>query len=372
MKRRTALQAGIAAGAVALAGCTGGSDPAAVAPADAFADLYAPGPLGEERPVEGGVPIADLPALTGELTIYLGGGEGGVYLDFLDRLEQIYPAFSPQVREAPGADTANTILSEGTASPADVFWAVDAGSIGAVTDAGLTTTLPGAITDQVPTHYHPDDAWVATSGRARAIPYNTDLIDAADIPSSVMAFPEVPAFAEAMAWAPTYGSFQAFITTMRYLEGEDATRSWLEAVIDAGVTSFADEFLLNNGIADGTVSVGFANHYYAWRVREARPDAPIALAFTEGDAGALINVAGASVLRSSDRITQAERFIRHLLSTEAQEFFTVNLWDYPVLPEMEPVGDMPTIEELNPPEMPLERLSDIQPTLELLRSTGAL
>ena len=142
MKRRTALRVGLAAGATARAGCTGGSDTAAVATADAFADLYAPGPLGEERPVEGGVPIADLPALTGELTIYLGGGEGGVYLDFLDRLEQIYPAFSPQVREAPGADTANTILSEGTASPADIFWAVDAGSIGAVTDAGLTTTLP--------------------------------------------------------------------------------------------------------------------------------------------------------------------------------------------------------------------------------------
>jgi ABC-type Fe3+ transport system, periplasmic component len=372
MRRRTALQTGIAAGALALAGCTGGSDTAAVAPADAFADLYDPGPLGEERPVEGGVPIADLPPLTGELTIYLGGGEGGVYLDFLDRLEQIYPAFTARVREAPGADTANTLLNEGTASPADVFWAVDAGSIGAVTDAGLTTTLPTVITDQVPTHYHPDDAWVATSGRARAIPYNTDLIDAADIPSSVMAFPEVPAFTDAMAWAPTYGSFQAFITTMRYLEGEAATRRWLEAIIDAGVTSFADEFLLNNGIADGTASVGFANHYYAWRVREARPDAPIALAFTEGDAGALINVAGATVLRSSDRITQAERFIRHLLSTEAQEFFTVNLWDYPVLPEMDPVGDMPTIDALQPPQMPLEQLSDIQPTLELLRSTGAL
>jgi hypothetical protein len=33
---------------------------------------------------------------------------------------------------------------------------------------------------------------------------------------------------------------------------------------------------------------------------------------------------------------------------------------------------MPTIDELNPPEMPLDVLSDIQPTLELLRSTGAL
>jgi iron(III) transport system substrate-binding protein len=253
-----------------------------------------------------------------------------------------------------------------------VFWSVDAGSVGAVADAGLTTALPGDVLDPVPAAFHPTDQWVGTAGRARAVPYNTDRLSADDVPDSVMAFPDAPALADATGWAPTYGAFQAFVTAMRVLEGRDRTAAWLRGMVDAGVADYRDEFLVSNAVAAGEVAAGLANHYYALRVQASRPDAPIDLAFTAGDAGALVNVAAAAVLAPSDAGDLARTFVRHLLTVEAQEFFATRTYAYPTIPGVPPVGGLPPIDELDPPTLDLAELSDVQPTLELLRETGVL
>jgi len=39
---------------------------------------------------------------------------------------------------------------------------------------------------------------------------------------------------------------------------------------------------------------------------------------------------------------------------------------------VEPVGPLPTIDELEPPEIDLQKLSNVQPTLSMLRDVGIL
>ncbi|WP_435064366.1 extracellular solute-binding protein [Halobaculum sp. EA56] len=388
--RRKVLAGLGAAGAAGLAGCNGvlggddsggggggaGGGGAGNGTGDsvgaAFDDFRGSGPLASGRGQLGGTRIEDLPNLSGELTVYLGGGEGGLYRDLVARFRDIYPDFDPQLRESGTADAANTIISEGSATPADVFWSVDAGSLAAVANEGLTAELPGEVVDPVPEEFHPEDQWVGTAGRARAVPYNTAELSRDDVPDSVMEFPETEAFRDAIGWAPTYGAFQSFVTAMRIIEGEEATREWLRGMLDAGVTEFNNEFLVSNAVADGALDAGFANHYYALRVQAARPNAPIDLAFTSGDAGALINAAGAAVLSASQNQELAFDFLRHLLSAEAQEFFATRTYAYPMIPGVPPVGGLPTIDELNPPSIDLTELSNIQPTLELMRDVGVL
>jgi len=140
--------------------------------------------------------------------------------------------------------------------------------------------------------------------------------------------------------------------------------------MNQGVTSYPDEFVLSQAIANGEVTAGFANHYYTVRVQKSRSGAPLGLAFTEGDAGALVNVAGAQVMNSADDYDLASNFVRHLLSSEAQEYFATTTFAYPLISGVEPVGDIPTVDELNPPDIDLTQLSDIQPTLELMRGVG--
>ncbi|MFB6194780.1 MAG: extracellular solute-binding protein [Haloplanus sp.] len=375
LRRRRVLATGAATAASALAGCSGllgggggGDETGAVT----LSSFRGSGPLVQSRPSLSGTRISDLPDLSGSLTVYLGGGEGGLYRDLLSLLSRIYPDFTPRPREGGTAQLANTIIEEGENSPADVFWAVDAGSLGAVADAGMTTDLPADVVEPVPSEFHPTDQWVGTAGRARSVPYNTDRLSADDIPETVMDFPETGALDGVMGWAPTYGAFQAFITAMRLLEGESATRQWLQGMLDSGITEYPDEFLVSNAVADGEVAAGFANHYYALRVRSARTDAPLDLAFTSGDAGALINVAGTAVIKGTEQRELAENFVRHLLTVEAQEFFATRTFAYPMIPGVPPVGGLPSISELNPPSIDLQKLSNVEPTLELMQDVGVL
>jgi iron(III) transport system substrate-binding protein len=377
--RRKFLAAVAGTGLVGIAGCSGGDDTPTgnegtgngTRGSAEFAAFRGSGALAEGRGDVGGTRIEDLPALSGELTIYLGGGEGGLYRDLITKLENIYPDFTATPRESGTAEAANTLISEGGATPADVFWSVDAGSLSAVAKEDLTETLPSEVTDPVPEEFHPNNDWVGTAGRARAVPYNTNELSADDIPDTVMEFPDQE-FAGAMGWAPTYGAFQAFVTAMRLQEGRARTKTWLENMLEAGVSEYNNEFLVSNATADGELQAGFANHYYALRVQASRPDAPVELAFTSGDAGALINVAGAAVLSASQETDLANNFVRHLLSAEAQEFFATRTYAYPMIPEIPPVGGLPTIDELNPPDIDLSKLSNIGPTVELLREVGVL
>ncbi|MFT4958728.1 MAG: iron(III) transport system substrate-binding protein [Halobacteriales archaeon] len=321
----------------------------------------------------GGTPMAALPALQGELTVYSGRHEWLVG-DLLSYIEGQYDGFSIVPRYESSRNLANKILTAGSASEADVFFSVNAGTLGQLTSAGRTLQLTDAAQEMVPEAYRADDGgWTGVSGRARTVPYNTTAIDASEVPDSIDAFPEREAFENQMGWAPGYGSFQAFITAMRVLRGPEATRDWLEGMVDAGVQRYGNEQLVAQAVADGEISLGFANHYYVQRVLANDPDAPIATAFTKGDAGAIFNVAGAAIVDGVNDRDLAGNFVRHLLSAEAQEYFAVETFEYPLVPDVAPVGDLPPVDDLQPPtDLDLTTLSDLEPTLELMRDAGIM
>lgn len=327
------------------------------------------------RPTPGGVPMSEMPDLSGELDVYSGRGEALVG-ELVAFIEDTYPDLTLRVRYGGSTDQVNKILTEGDNSPADVFYSVNAGALGALAEKGRTKPLPGRVTDEVPGEFRdPDGRWTGTSGRARTIPYDTGTFEADAIPDDVFAFPEQDRFDGAMGWAPKYGSFQAFVTAMRILEGRSRTKSWLQGMLDSGVASYNDEFAIAQAIADGEIAAGFANHYYALRVLDGRPNAPLDVAFTTNDAGSMFNVAGAAVVDTATDATLASNFVLHLLSAEAQEYFATTTFEYPLVSGVEPVQpgnvDLPSIDELQPPEgLDLTQLADLGPTLELMREVG--
>jgi iron(III) transport system substrate-binding protein len=329
----------------------------------------------EGRPEPGGTSIEDLPDLSGSLNLYIGGGEGGIYYRFVEMLQDVYPDFTVFASDAASSSLAQTVVEEVDAgSPqADVFWSIDASSLGFVAERDAYDPLPDEVLDPVPSGFRDDDgAWVGIAGRARSVPYNTERLSADDVPTEVRQFPETDALRGTMGWAPTYGAFKSFVTAMRLLRGPDPTRAWLGAMQEAGTERFPNEYVVSQQVADGALDAGFANHYYAMRVKNQRPDAPIDLAFTAGDAGALVDVAGALKVKGTGKDDLVANFVRHLLSAEAQEFFATVSFAYPMIPGVAPVGGLPTVDELRPPAIDLAELSDVEPTLELMREAGVL
>jgi len=364
--RRHFLAATGAAGLASTAGClssflgSGGND-------------VQPGLIGSSRQGRdepGGTSMKEMPDLQGTLTLYSGRHEWLVGR-LVEYIEGEYEDFTVQPRYNDSATLVNEIVNAGDQSDADVFYTVNAGSLGQLADGGRTAALPEEVLEKVDSAYRPDDGnWVGTSGRARTVPYNTNALSASDVPSDVMSFPDTDALAGEMGWAPGYGSFQAFVTAMRILEGEDTTREWLNSMLDAGVTRYADEQRVAEAVANGEIRAGFANHYYIQRVKSSDESAPIATAFTENDAGSIFNVAGAAVVDSTSDQDLAANFVRHLLSAEAQEYFAIETNEYPLIEGVEPVGDLPTIDEIDSPDIDLTQLSDLGPTIDLMRDVG--
>jgi iron(III) transport system substrate-binding protein len=368
--RRRFLAAASATGLAASAGCLGflndGNDDDG---GNDGGDIGLIGSGMDGRPAPGGTPMADMPELSGTLTLYSGRGSPLVS-PLLDYIEDQYDGFTVDTRYEASTTLANEIETAGSASDADAFFSVNAGALGLLDDAGRTVTLPDEVQEMVPQQYRANDgAWTGTSGRARTIPYNTEELSDDDVPNDIFAVPDTE-FAGNMGWAPSYGSFQGFLTAMRVMNGRSEAKSWLEAMLDAGVQRYNDEYVVSRAVANGELSAGFANHYYIQRVLANRPDAPLATAFTENDAGAIFNVAGACVVDSTSDEELSTNFVRHLLSAEAQEYFATRTFEYPLIPEVEPVGDLPPVDDLATPDFDLAQLSDIGPTIDLMREVG--
>ena len=362
--RRAFLVGSAAVGTAVLAGCTGLIGSEEGQQTESFGQF---GSGREGRPEPGGTSIEDLPALEGELHVYSGRNEFLVG-PLVDGLEEYYDDFTLEVRYDNSSDLVNQLSEEGDTTPADVFYTVDAAGLGALADEGLTQPLSDDFDGLVPEDFRTDN-WIGTSGRARTVPYNTDAYSADELPDDIMAYPE---FEGDLGWAPSYASCQAFIATMRQLEGDEATREWLEGVVESGIRDYSDEQAVCNAVNDGEIDAGFTNHYYIQRVIDGSSDPSIAATFTEGDAGAVFNVAGATVTEAADDPDLAENFVRHLLSAEAQEYFAVETFEYPMIEGVEPFGELPPVDELNVPDVDLSELSDIEGTVDFMRDVDGI
>jgi iron(III) transport system substrate-binding protein len=312
---------------------------------------------------------ADEPA--GSITVYSGRSEeliGPLMRQFTDDT-----GIEVEVRYGDSAEMASLILTEGQNSPADVFFAQDAGALGAVAREGLLADLPEELLDRVDARFRsPADEWVGVSGRARVVAYNTDALSEADLPDSIFGFTD-PEWAGRIGWAPTNGSFQAFVTALRNIEGEDRAREWLEGIQANDPKVYEGNNPALDAVIAREVDVAFINHYYLMRRLEEDPGVSAANYFlSDGDPGALVNVAGAGVLSTSDNAAAAERFVEYLLSDEAQAYFAEETKEYPLVEGVDADPDMPPLSEIGTPEIDLSDLSDLEGTLELLQEVGIL
>ena len=343
--------------ALALSACAGEAETesAAAAAAERAAESSAAEPASDEDP--------------GEITVYSGRSESLVGA-LIERFEAD-SGIRVKVRYAGTAELAVAILEEGSRSPADLYFAQDAGALGALADAGALVALPSALLDRVDADFR-DAAgrWVGTSGRARVLVISPERVP--NPPTSIFDLTD-PEWEGRVGWAPANGSFQAFVTAMRQIHGDDVTEQWLRDMIANGVREYPKNSPQVQAVGDGELDIGLVNHYYLYRFLNADPNFPAANHFTDpGEAGALINIAGVALLKASDNRDVALRFIEYLLSEEAQEYFRDQTSEYPLAAGIAARPELVPLDQLNPPSLALTSLADLEGTLKLLQEVGAL
>ncbi|MEQ8676184.1 MAG: iron ABC transporter substrate-binding protein [Aggregatilineales bacterium] len=307
------------------------------------------------------------------LTVYSGRSESLIG----PILEQFTAETGVQIEVLYGdtAGVANQILEEGNNSPADVYIAQDAGALGALASAGLLSTLPSDIVERVDAPFiSPDAYWVALSARARVLVYNPEALAEAglELPESLLDLTN-EAWRGQVGWAPTNGSFQSQITAMRLLLGEETAQTWLEDMVANDSVTFDGNTPIVQAVINGEVPVGLVNHYYLFRFLAEDPSITTRnYYFPGGDVGALVNIAGAGVLESSDQKGLAQRLVLYLLGDNAQQYFADSTFEYPVIEGIAINELLTPLAEIQTPDINLTDIDDLEGTLELIEISGAL
>lgn len=276
------------------------------------------------------------------------------------------------VRYGESAELAATIAEEGDASPADVLFSQDAGALGAVEQGGLLRPLAAAVLDRVPERFRdPRGVWVGTSGRARVIAYSTKRLKQSELPDSIFDFTD-RRWKGRIGFPPPNASFQAFVSAMRIEVGDERTRQWLQAIKRNDPTLLDNNIQTEEAIAAGEIDVGFVNHYYVYELKAERPDFPVANHFLKpGDPGALVNVAGAGILKGAKNPDGARRLVDYLLSRAGQEYFATKTFEYPLVDGVAPPKGLRPLASVHGPDIELGDLgAKLRSTLELLGEVG--
>jgi iron(III) transport system substrate-binding protein len=300
------------------------------------------------------------------ITIYSGRNED-LISDLLDTFTQ-ETGIQVEVRYGDSAELAAQILEEGDNIRADVYFGQDAGALGALAKEGVTKTLPSDITDLVADQFKSiDSQWVGVSGRSRVIVVDPTKVSV--LPTSYKDLMD-PSWKGRIGIAPTNASFQAFVTAIRILEGEQAATDFLAAMKENAVL-FEKNSIILQAVEDGVVDAGLINHYYwfelAAEIGEENMKSEIAW-FQDGDIGNLINVAGVAVVSDNPG---ANVFTKWLLGQTAQQYFVERTREYSMTGVPEVAGLKP-LSEIKAPDIDLSDLDSLAETLELIRKAGLL
>jgi iron(III) transport system substrate-binding protein len=276
--------------------------------------------------------------------------------------------------EAP--EIANQIAQEGAQSPADVYFTENSPELTLLDEKGLLAKVDPSTLAQVPAKYSAADGdWVGVLARENVLAFNPSMIQESQLPDSLMDLAK-PEWKGKVAIAPSDADFLPLVEAVVALKGKPAALEWLKGLKQNAQVYDDDEGVVA-AVDRGSVATGIINNYYWARLRTEEGAAKMHSQihhFANGDVGALVNVSGAAVLRSSKHPQEAQRFLAFLVSKPVQEMLGKSDIDfeYPLATGVAPNPLLKPFDQLQPPKMTMAQLGDDQEAAQLLRQAGLI
>jgi iron(III) transport system substrate-binding protein len=268
-----------------------------------------------------------------------------------------------------GGDTelGNQLIAEGDASPADVVLTENSPAMAAVEHAGLFADLDAETINQVPSRYRPASGkWTGVAARTTVFVYNTTKLQPDQLPKSMLDL-EQPAWKGRWGGAPAKADFQAIVSALLQLKGEQATAQWL-AGMKTNAVVYNDNIATMKAVNAGEVDGGIIYHYY-WFRDQAKTKADSGNTelhyFKNQDPGAFVSLSGGGVLKSSKKTQQAQQFLRFITGKAGQEVLEKgDSFEYtvasgvPANPALVPLNDLQA-PVVDPSTLDAQKVSDL-------------
>jgi iron(III) transport system substrate-binding protein len=281
-----------------------------------------------------------------------------------------------RVHSGDGPEVANQIIQEGAASPADVFFTENSPEIAVLDEKGLLAPVDPATLAAVPAKDSaPDGHWVGVLARENVLAYNTTMIGAGQLPTSLMDLAG-PAWKGKIAIAPSDNDFLPLVQAVLVTKGHDAALAWLRGM-KANAQIFDDDEGVVAAVNRGAVATGIINNYYWARLQSELGASHMKSAifhFSHGDLGGLINISGAGVLKTASHPKDAQAFLAYLVAANTQKVLADNtvVFEYPLHPGVAPNPVLKPFDELQPPAIGVAQLGDDAQVVDLLNEAGLL
>jgi iron(III) transport system substrate-binding protein len=283
---------------------------------------------------------------------------------------------SVKIRTGEGPALAAQLVAEGTASPADVYFTENSPELMLLEEKGLLGKVDAATLSTVPARFDsPTGVWVGVTARENVLAYNTAKVKPDQLPQSLFDLAK-PQWKGKVGIAPSDGDFLPLVSAVIALKGEAQTLEWLKG-LKTNSQIFDDDEGVVAAVNRGAVETGLINNYYWARLHAELGDKATRSAlyhFSNGDAGALVNVSGAAVLKSAHNADGAQKFLAYLVSERAQTLMAKGHVDfeYPLHSGVAPDPILKPFNELSPPTLTVQQLGDDSQAGKLLRQAGLL
>ncbi|MRM11999.1 extracellular solute-binding protein [Enterobacter cloacae subsp. dissolvens] len=278
------------------------------------------------------------------------------------------------LRNGDDSELGNQLVQEGSASPADVFLTENSPSMVLVDNAKLFAPLDAETLKQVPAEYRPAHGrWIGIAARSTVFVYNPEKLSEQQLPKSLMDLAK-PEWKGRWAASPSGADFQAIVSAMLALKGEQATLEWLKAM-KANFVAYKGNSTVMKAANAGQIDGGVIYHYYRFvdqsKTGENSKNTKLYY-FKHQDPGAFVSLSGGGVLASSKHKAQAQAFIKYITGKEGQESLrTNNAFEYAVGVNAASNPKLVPLNELDAPKVEPSTLNS-KKVIELMTQAGLL
>ncbi|MCU6310984.1 iron ABC transporter substrate-binding protein [Enterobacter cloacae subsp. cloacae] len=278
------------------------------------------------------------------------------------------------LRNGDDSELGNQLVQEGSASPADVFLTENSPSMVLVDNAKLFAPLDAETLKQVPAEYRPAHGrWIGIAARSTVFVYNPEKLSEQQLPKSLMDLAK-PEWKGRWAASPSGADFQAIVSAMLALKGEQATLEWLKAM-KANFVAYKGNSTVMKAVNAGQIDGGVIYHYYRFvdqsKTGENSKNTKLYY-FKHQDPGAFVSLSGGGVLASSKHKAQAEAFIKYITGKEGQDSLrTNNAFEYAVGVNAASNPKLVPLNELDAPKVEPSTLNS-KKVIELMTQAGLL
>ncbi len=278
------------------------------------------------------------------------------------------------IRNGEDPEFANQIVSEGAASPADVFLTENSPAMALVNKAGLFAPVDSDTLARVPKEFQPASGHrVGIAARSTVFAYDKTKLTADKLPRSLLDLAD-SSWKGRWGASPSGPDFQSIVGALLEIKGEVDTAEWLKGM-KSNVIAYRGNSAAMKAVNAGEIegAVIFHYYYYGDQAKTGENSNNIRLLyFKNQDPGAFISISGGGVLASSKHPKDAQAFLKWITGKGGQDVLkTGTSFEYAIglgadsNPALVPLKDLQA-PKVEPSNLDTKKVTDLMTAAGLL------